>query len=245
MFSRSPVRVFRHGLLLLPIALSVGCSDAPTAIVPRATAPTQDLLSPVISVTNTEDTGPGSLRQAIIDATDGATIRFDAAIAGRTILVNPPFMAITKSVTIEGPLQVGMTISGNLSSRVFRVDPGVSVVLRNLSIDLGRHDIPKPLDDLTQHFRIIHRSRKLLAHFVAILVTRLALPIQKHLARIGRFVNAQSKHMIAHHQRSVRNVVPQIEQTPLVDKLPTRRLDSGSSETNIIYNAFELYLKHS
>ena len=138
MFSRSPVRVFRHGLLLLPIALSVGCSDAPTAIVPRATAPTQDLLSPVISVTNTEDTGPGSLRQAIIDATDGATIRFDAAIAGRTILVNPPFMAITKSVTIEGPLQVGMTISGNLSSRVFRVDPGVSVVLRNLSIVDGR-----------------------------------------------------------------------------------------------------------
>jgi len=137
-FSRSPVRVFRHGLLLLPIALSVGCSDAPTAIVPRATAPTQDLLSPVISVTNTEDTGPGSLRQAIIDATDGATIRFDAAIAGRTILVNPPFMAITKSVTIEGPLQVGMTISGNLSSRVFRVDPGVSVVLRNLSIVDGR-----------------------------------------------------------------------------------------------------------
>jgi hypothetical protein len=92
----------------------------------------------VVTVINTDDAGPGSLRQAIIDAPDGATIRFDAAIAGQTIVVTTVFMVIPKSLTIEGPLPAGMTISGNLSSRAFRVDPNVTVVLRNLSIVNGR-----------------------------------------------------------------------------------------------------------
>ena len=43
-----------------------------------------------------------------------------------------------KSLTIEGPLPAGITISGNLSSRVFRVEQNATVVLRNLSIVNGR-----------------------------------------------------------------------------------------------------------
>ena len=138
MLSRSPARAFTTGMLLLPIALFYGCSDAPTPLAPHiATAP-HDLLETVVTVTNTDDDGPGSLRQAINDAPDGATIRFDAAIAGQTILVKAGFMPIPKSLTIEGSLPAGMTISGNLSNRVFRVEQHVTVVLRNLSIVNGR-----------------------------------------------------------------------------------------------------------
>jgi hypothetical protein len=134
------VRVFRHGVLLLPIALVVACSDAPTTpVTPRVTAASpSDFLAPVVTVTNTDDAGPGSLRQAVIDAPDGAVVRFDAPIAGQTIVLTTGQIAIPKSLTIEGPVPTGMTISGNLSSRVFRVDQDVDVTLRNLAIVNGR-----------------------------------------------------------------------------------------------------------
>jgi hypothetical protein len=138
-FSRSPVRVFGHGLLVLPIALSFGCSDAPTALTPRNATTPLDLLAPVVvTVANTDDAGAGSLRQAVIDAPTDAVIRFDAAIAGQTVVLTTGQISIPKNVTIEGPISAGMTISGNLVSGVFRVMQGANVVLRNLSIVNGR-----------------------------------------------------------------------------------------------------------
>ena len=99
------MRVSGRGMLLLSISLLSACSDTPTTIKPLAVAASRDLLAPpVVTVTNTDDAGAGSLRQAIIDAPDGATIRFDASIAGQTIGVTTGFMAIPKSLTIEGPL---------------------------------------------------------------------------------------------------------------------------------------------
>lgn len=135
----SPVRVVRSSMLLVPVALFAACSDAPTALTPRNAATPLDLLAPVVvTVTNTDDAGSGSLRQAVIDAPDGAVIRFDAAIAGQTIGLTTGQIAIPKSLTIEAPVPAGMTISGNLSSGVFRVAQGTNVVLRNLSIVNGR-----------------------------------------------------------------------------------------------------------
>ena len=69
----SPVRVVRSSMLLVPVALFAACSDAPTALTPRNAATPLDLLAPVVvTVTNTDDAGSGSLRQAVIDAPDGA-----------------------------------------------------------------------------------------------------------------------------------------------------------------------------
>jgi hypothetical protein len=66
------------------IALFSACTDAPTTVSPRVAAASYDLLAPpVVTVNNTDDAGVGSLRQAIIDAPDGATIHFDRQLPDR------------------------------------------------------------------------------------------------------------------------------------------------------------------
>jgi len=139
-FSQPRARVVGRSVLPLSIALLSACGDPPTTIArsPSAAVSRDLLAAAVVTVTNTDDSGPGSLRQAITDAPDSSTIRFDASIAGQTIVVTSGFMPIAKSLTIEGPLPAGITISGNLSSRVFRVEQNTTVVLRNLSIVNGR-----------------------------------------------------------------------------------------------------------
>ncbi len=138
----SPARRLRRQASVIPFALVAalfGCSDAPSPVEPRP-FPERPfaLVGPTIVVTNLDDSGPGSLRQAIIDAADGTTIQFDAAIAGKTIVLSTGELVIDGLITIEAPVPAGMTISGGLTSRVFRVAGGGSAVLRNLSIVNGR-----------------------------------------------------------------------------------------------------------
>ena len=123
-------------VLVVAVALLAGCgqSDSPTApdrLLPHGASPA---VGDVIAVTNTNDAGPGSLRQAILDATGGEIIRFDAAIAGGTIALTSGELSIDKALTIEGSGTVGMTISGNWATNVIRVGASGDVVLRNLSI---------------------------------------------------------------------------------------------------------------
>ncbi len=119
--SVSPVRLFRRLVPVLPMVLFHGCRDAPSPVGPSATARPLFAVGPTISVTNTDDAGAGSLRQAIIDAPEGATIRFDAGIAGQTVVLSTGNLHITKALTIEGPVPAGMTFSVGLCSRVFLV----------------------------------------------------------------------------------------------------------------------------
>src|SRR4029078_11949360 len=55
-----------------------------------------------ITVTNTNDSGPGSLRQALIDAQDGNTIAFDLSLPA-TISLTSGELFINKSITVSGP----------------------------------------------------------------------------------------------------------------------------------------------
>src|SRR6476620_5398616 len=54
----------------------------------------------IITITNTNDSGPGSLRQALADANDGDTINF--AVTGAIALTTGELL-VNKSLTISGP----------------------------------------------------------------------------------------------------------------------------------------------
>src|SRR5262245_48532598 len=81
-----------------------------------------------ITVTNTNDSGPGSLRQAIGDASSGDTIKFDTGLNGQTITLTSGRIAIETSVTIAGPGPTNLTISGNHSQGILGVFSGTTVI---------------------------------------------------------------------------------------------------------------------
>lgn len=87
-----------------------------------------------IIVANLNNSGPGSLRQAILDAAHGDTIQFDPLLSGGTITLSSPLL-VNKGLTIHG--NVPITISGNHSVRVFEVTGGL-VFLDSLSIVNGQ-----------------------------------------------------------------------------------------------------------
>ncbi len=75
----------------------------------------------VITVTNTNDSGPGSLRQALADANDGDIINF--AVTG-TIGLTSGELLVNNSVTISGPGASVLAVNANAKSRVFHIAPG-------------------------------------------------------------------------------------------------------------------------
>jgi hypothetical protein len=88
------------------------------------------------TVTNTNDSGPGSLRQAILDAngTTGAdTITF--TLSG-TITLASTLPAIADELTIDGSGQ-SITISGDNKVRVITVNGGATLNLTGLTIANG------------------------------------------------------------------------------------------------------------
>jgi len=64
----------------------------------------------ITTVTNTNDSGRGSLRQALADPNDGDTIEF--AVTG-TIRLTSAELLVNKSITISGPGANNLAIDGN------------------------------------------------------------------------------------------------------------------------------------
>jgi len=91
-----------------------------------------------IAVTNPGDSGPGSLRQAIVDASDGDTINFSPNLSGATIKLTSGELQIGKSLDIEGLGPDALTIDGGGTGRVFDITtPGASVTIAGMTITDG------------------------------------------------------------------------------------------------------------
>lgn len=88
-----------------------------------------------LTVMNTLDGGPGSLRQAIADANSGDTIVFAAGVTG-TITLSGGQLFIGKNLTILGPGPSNLTVSANGQSRIFSIS-NAEVTISGLHISEG------------------------------------------------------------------------------------------------------------
>lgn len=95
----------------------------------------------VLTVTNTDDSGIGSLRDTIDVAHSGDTIQFDAALNGQTITLTTVEILIDKNLTINGPGANQLTVqrstaNGTAAFRLFEISR--SVTLTGLTLANGK-----------------------------------------------------------------------------------------------------------
>ncbi len=90
-----------------------------------------------ITVTNLNDSGSGSLREALELIANGGTITFDPALAGGTITLTSGQLTIDSGVTVDASAAAPLTISGGGSSRVIQVGAGVVVDINDIIIRDG------------------------------------------------------------------------------------------------------------
>ena len=88
----------------------------------------------LITVSNANDSGPGSLRQALAAAASGETIDF--SVTG-TITLTSGELTIGQNQTITGPGASSLTIDGNNNSRIFYISSGATVNISGLTLANG------------------------------------------------------------------------------------------------------------
>jgi hypothetical protein len=116
---------------LIAAALVLGLTGLAVSVVPSPVA-----AASTTSVTNCNDSGPGSFRQAIGNAGSGATIDFALSPTCATITLSST-ITVGTSLTIDGPGANALMVSGNNSETVFQIDSGTTVAVSNLSIEDG------------------------------------------------------------------------------------------------------------
>lgn len=90
------------------------------------------------SVSNLNDSGAGSLRQAVLDANNAAgddVINFASSLRG-IITLSGGHIVLSSNIVINGPASLPVVLDGNNASRIFLMTGG-SVTLRNLTITHG------------------------------------------------------------------------------------------------------------
>ena len=95
-------------------------------------------------VTNTADSGPGSLRAAITTASNGDTIQFDPVLNGQIISLTSGELAIDKNITINGPGSDLLTVSRSdqaATFRIFHIMPGHTATIQGLKIKNGLAEV--------------------------------------------------------------------------------------------------------
>ncbi|MBW4615680.1 MAG: hypothetical protein KME21_20865 [Desmonostoc vinosum HA7617-LM4] len=101
----------------------------------------------IFSVTNTNDSGIGSLRQAISNANSKAgkdIIKFDGIFTDKisdTITLGGSSLIIEDDLSIDGTDAKLLTINGNDASRVLEIKDAIAVEIANLTITGGYSDV--------------------------------------------------------------------------------------------------------
>jgi beta-glucanase (GH16 family) len=90
-----------------------------------------------LTVTSLDDSGPGSLREAMSLIADGGTITFDPALAGGTISLTSGQLVADRSVTIDASAAPGVILSGGNASRVLQVEATATVSMNDLEVADG------------------------------------------------------------------------------------------------------------
>ncbi|MDA2919258.1 hypothetical protein MYX76_07185 [Desulfobacterota bacterium AH_259_B03_O07] len=91
---------------------------------------------PTLTVTNTNDSGTGSLRETIANTDPGGTVDFDPSLANQTITLTTGEIVIDKDLIISGLGANSLTISGGNSSRIFNIQ-NANVTITDLKISDG------------------------------------------------------------------------------------------------------------
>ena len=89
-----------------------------------------------ITVTNTNDSGPGSLRQAVADANDGDII--NAKDASGSIQLTTGELLLNKNVTINGPGAEKLSVENTQLGRVIEIASDKTVAISGLAISSGK-----------------------------------------------------------------------------------------------------------
>ena len=101
-----------------------------------ACALTTTVNATTIMVSNTNDSGPGSLRQTLLNANNGDTI--DATGISGAITLTSGELLVDKSVTINGAGADELAVDGNATSTVFQIGSGKIVTISGLTIRNGQ-----------------------------------------------------------------------------------------------------------
>jgi len=123
-------------------ASGLATSGAALATLGASLAGGQTAAAATFPVSNLNDSGPGSLRQAILDANTAAgadVVTFQVGLTG-TITLTTGQLYIQDSVDIQGPGAADLTVSGNNSSRVFylyQASAVLDVTISGLTIAAG------------------------------------------------------------------------------------------------------------
>ena len=88
-------------------------------------------------VTSIEDTGPGTLRDAITNACEGDTVLFELLI-NDTIELGTEIV-IDKNIAIMADAPDEIVISGNLITRIFHITGGDTLTLSEITLHAGNH----------------------------------------------------------------------------------------------------------
>jgi hypothetical protein len=98
-----------------------------------AASPPIPALAAILTVSNCNDSGSGSLRQAVLNATDGDTIQFSLDCPDGAPITLASAISIDKNLTLSGQGR-NITISGDNSTRIFEITAGKTVRLEYLTL---------------------------------------------------------------------------------------------------------------